>query len=163
MIIGSARYVYSPELKLKDVFNIVGDTSQLSKNLKGNYFRCLSSILSTAIQWQVITDNPCKRANAPSQSQKEIVHLIPEDTLKLYQVACTYRDIRIKATILILLLTGIRESELAELEWSDIDMSKGIMQIKRNSQYIRGLGIVTGTPKKESANRRITIKQDLVC
>jgi len=149
------------DMKLLDAFNVVGDTSQLSENSKGNYFRCLSSILSTAVQWQVITDNPCKRVKAPSQSQKEIVHLTPEDALKLYQAACIYPDIRIKSVILILLLTGIRESELAGLEWSDIDMTKGIMHIQRNSQYIRGMGIVTGTPKTESANRRITIRQDL--
>jgi integrase len=149
-------------IEITKAFNVTGDASKLSENTKGNFFRCLSSILSTAVQWQVITDNPCKRVKAPSQRQKEIKHLTPEEALKLYQAALEYPDIRIKSAILTLLLTGIRESELAGLEWSDIDFSKGIIHIQRNSQYIRGKGIVTGTPKTESGNRRITIKQDLI-
>ena len=61
-----------------------------------------------------------------------------------------------------MLQTGIREGELAGLEWKDIDFDKGEIHIQRNSQYIRRIGIVTGTTKTRSGNRAIAIAPDLI-
>ena len=94
---------------------------KLSDNTKGNYFRCLSSVLSTAVQWQMIVENPCKRVKAPSQRGHEISHMNIDEAQKAYQAALNYHDIRVGTAIITLLQTGIREGELAGLEWKDID------------------------------------------
>lgn len=149
----------------KDVpslFDIAGNAEKLSDTSKSNYFRCLSSVLSTAVQWQVIVDNPCERVKSPKRCERDIVHLEPEEALTLYYAAQDLDDIRIKTALLVLLLTGMRESELAGLEWSDIDYQKKTIRVQRNSQYISGKGIVTGTPKTRSGNRLIAITSDLI-
>lgn len=147
---------------IREAFNIVGENETLSENSKGNYFRCLSSVLSTAVQWQVITDNPCKRVKAPAQRGKDISHMNIEEAQKAYQAALKHRDIRVGTAIIIFLQTGIREGELAGLEWPDIDFEKKEIHIQRNSQYIRKIGIVTGTPKTRRGNRTEAISSDLI-
>ena len=149
-------------LPIREVFESLKDESSLSENTKGNYFRCLSSILSTAVQWQFINENPCKRVRAPSQRGREISHMNIDEAQKVYQAALNYRDIRISTAIILLLQTGVREGELAGLEWKDIDYDKGEIHIQRNSQYIRKIGIVTGSTKTRSGNRAISIAPDLI-
>lgn len=46
--------------------------------------------------------------------------------------------------------------------WKDIDFDKSEIHIQRNSQYIRRIGIVTGTTKTRSGNRAIAIAPDLI-
>lgn len=147
---------------IDEIFETLGTDDRLSDNTKGNYFRCLSSVLSTAVQWQMIIENPCKRVKAPSQRGHEISHMNIDEAQKAYQAALNYHDIRVGTAIITLLQTGIREGELAGLEWKDIDFDKSEIHIQRNSQYIRRIGIVTGTTKTRSGNRAIAIAPDLI-
>jgi len=149
-------------IPIREAFDIVGENERLSENSKGNYFRCLSSALSTAVQWQIITENPCKRVKAPSQRGAVISHMDIDEAQKAYQAALQYHDIRVCTSIIIFLQTGIREGELAGLEWKDINFEKKEIHIQRNSQYVRKVGIVTGTPKTISGNRTGAIADDLL-
>lgn len=63
-------------------------------------------------------------------------------------------------TIAILFLyTGYRRGELAGLEWSDIDFKNMKISIKRTSQYVNGMGIITKTTKNKKSFRTTDIDE----
>ena len=53
--------------------------------------------------------------------------------------------------------TGFWRGELLGLEWRDIDFETGIVAITRTSAYIRGVGMITDTPKTTKSSRCIKL------
>lgn len=74
-----------------------------------------------------------------------------EDAKLFYATALTYPDVRCKTAALILLLTGIRRGELCGLEWSNIDLEEGTINIERSVTTVKGVGLVEKDPKTESS------------
>lgn len=148
--------------KISDSFQVVGSDEVLSASSKIHYFRCLSSIMSTAVKWQVIHENPCMRVDSPKHDQKEIKYLEYDEAVRIFAAAIELDDMRIRTAAIMLMFTGMREGELAGLEWQDFDFEKNEIHIKRNSQYIRGEGLITCSPKTFAGNRVVSISIELV-
>ena len=53
-------------------------------------------------------------------------------------------------------------SELAGLEWKDIDYENKTMTIQRSVQDITGFGIITKEPKTENSKRTISMPDKLI-
>ena len=51
------------------------------------------------------------------------------------------------------LYTGFRRGELPGLEWKDFDWERGIVSVKRTSQWTKKKGIYTDTPKTKTSLR----------
>ncbi|NLV48044.1 MAG: site-specific integrase [Clostridiaceae bacterium] len=149
-------------MSLRDLFTPHGLEKTLSAQTITHHLRCVSTVLSTAVEWQVIVSNPCDRVKAPRQNKKKINYLEIDEVQGLLDEAMKLEDIRVQTAVLIFLFTGIRKGELAGLEWSDIDFEKQIMSIERNMQYIRGLGLVTNSTKTDSGFRMISISASLI-
>jgi integrase len=150
------------QLKVKDLFDACGTDRTLSSQTVTHHLRCISSVLSTAVEWQVIVANPCDRVKAPRQSKKKIHFLEIDEVQKLIEAVIQLDDIRIRTAVLIFLYTGIRKGELAALEWRDIDFECQTMTVERNMQYIRGHGLVTTSTKTESGERFISVSVSLI-
>jgi integrase len=148
-------------MKVKDLFDSIGSDKTLSAETVGHYLRCISSVMSKAVVWQVILSNPCERVEAPKKEKKQVRYLEIDEAQKIITAAEKIKDMRIKAAILIFLYTGIRKGELSALEWSDIDFDAKTITIQRNMQYIRKIGLVTNSTKTESGERIISMSQSL--
>ena len=128
----------------------------LSENSKGVYFRTLSSLFGVAVKWNIINDNPCRRINTPHQPTT-VKALQQTDVNKLFEVIDTYSDHRCIILVYIFLLTGIRISELAGLQWQDIDFNNQIIHINREALYVPHRGAQITSPKSVNSNRDIFI------
>ncbi len=117
-----------------------------------HHHRLLSSIFNTAVQWQVIRDNPCARVKAPKVSAKEINYLDDSQAKQLIEYLES-APIQYKTMIITLIYTGMRLGELCGLEWKDIDFDNEIITIKRTSQYTKEKGIFTKEPKNKTSIR----------
>ena len=60
-----------------------------------------------------------------------------EAAKRFYKAADEFPDIRYKAAMLTLLLTGMRRGELCGLEWSDIDLENDTITIARSLTAVR--------------------------
>ncbi|NLM78527.1 MAG: hypothetical protein GX173_10645 [Ruminococcaceae bacterium] len=89
----------------KDIFDIVGNDRGLSAQTITHYLRCISSVLSTAVEWQIITTNPCERVKAPKRDQHKIKFMEIDDAQKIIQKAMLVDDIRVKTAILLFVFT----------------------------------------------------------
>lgn len=154
-----------------DILNFNRNIEQNSINLRTgkplapktikNHYLLVSSILSTAVEWQFIKENPASRVRSPKANQKESSFLDEKETLQLLDLL-KIEPLKYQTMINILIFTGLRRGELCGLEWKDIDFDKKTISIKRASLYTASDGIYTSIPKTKQSTRIITISDNLV-
>lgn len=126
-----------------------------------HYHRLLSSIFTTAVQWQVIFSNPCERVKPPKVKRKEARYLDEYEAAELL-AALDGEPYKYVVMIQLLLYTGMRRAELLGLEWRDIDFLNKCIHIRRNSLYVADKGTFEGSTKNESSNRVIKLPDNAV-
>lgn len=147
---------------ITDLFDQVGEAKPLSDNTVRHYLRCVSSVLSVAVEWQLIESNPCSRVRPPKVSQTAIKYLEIDEAQRIIDAAMKIDDIRIQTAVLVFLYTGIRKGELTGLQWSDIDMDNQTMSIERALQSIPKQGLVMTDTKTESGERMVSLSSGLI-
>lgn len=133
----------------------------LSPKTIQHYHRFLSSVLNTAVKWQVIPYNPCGRVKPPKSDKKEAVCLDEKEALALVR-ALEKEPVRYKTMILLLLYSGMRRGELLGLEWDDIDFQNNLINISKSSLYLPDRGIYEDTTKNKSSERIIRMPEDMI-
>lgn len=114
--------------------------------------KVLSGIFSEAVRNELITANPTKMVRLPKrQENKEEISIFSEQEQK--QLLVAFKQDRLNALFLMALGTGLRQGELIGLEWSDIDVINGTVEVKRTlkrgcqqSKFKRYWGIATLQP-----------------
>lgn len=144
-------------LKLEDAFTYHGK-SGLSGNTQLHYYHFLQSVLSTAVDWQVIPDNPCDRVKAPRKDTPPQAVLTVDEAQRLIE-CLDAESILHRTAVLLLLYSGARRSELYGLEWSDVDMEK--LQISIHRTWKRGADGTFGYyPCKNESSERVVALPD---
>lgn len=134
---------------------------KLNNNSVIRYQAMLSSIFKKGVQWGLINENPCSRAEHPKVEEIDIRVLTEEEIPTLLDVLSDAPPQYSVITQLALLL-GARRGEICALRWSDIDFEKGTLSIKRTVQSIPGIGLVFNTPKTRRGKRCLRIGADCV-
>ena len=132
---------------------------KLNNNSVLHYHAMLSSVFRKGVQWGLINENPCARAERPKASEIDVETLDEEDIARLLEALA---DVPAHFSVItqLALLTGARRGEICGLRWSDIDFEKGTLSIKRTVQFIPGEGIVFTSPKTKRSRRCIRIGAD---
>ena len=140
-----------------DLKNIISKKTKqpLADRTINHYHRLISAILSHACRAQVISRNVARREymEAPKFQEEEPNYLDDVEAKHIAELLLDEPDIRKKTAIILLIYTGYRRGELCGLEWSDVDFKNHIIHTRRNSQYIRKVGIITKAPKNKSSIR----------
>lgn len=132
----------------------------LSQKTIKHYHTFISSVLERAVKWQIIPANPCKRIDAPKVIRKEAKYL-DEEQAAYFLSRLPEEPIDYQVMFTLLLITGMRRGELLGLEWQDIDLEQGTIQICRTSQYNSARGIYTDTTKTEQSKRLLSIPREI--
>ena len=148
-------------LPLEKVFAPVRKSGKLSNRTIQAHHRVISSILSTAMEWEEIKSNPCHKVRPPKAERTAPRYLDEAGALKLLE-ALTKEEPKYRMATTLLLLTGMRRGEAMGLEWKDIDFDKAIINIVRTSQYIARSGTITDETKNSSSNRAIKVPASLL-
>lgn len=134
---------------------------KLNNNSVIRYQAMLSSIFKKGVQWGLINENPCSRAEHPKAEEIDVRVLTEEEIPKLLDALSDAPPQDSVITQLALLL-GARRGEICALRWSDIDFEKGTLSIKRTVQSIPGIGLVFNAPKTRRGKRCLRIGADCV-
>ena len=130
----------------------------LSVKTVRNINQMISSAMNCAVEQRLIPTNPTKGCVLPNLEQKEMKILLPESLDTFFEEA---RRSGVFELYYIDLATGLRRGELLGLKWTDIDLSKGIIHVRR--QILRQNGKVVEAPlKTKNSYRNIAIGTDTI-
>ena len=128
----------------------------LSVKTVRNINQMISSALNCAVEQRLIPSNPAKDCVLTKLERKEMKILPPESLGTFFEEA---RRSGVFELYYIDLATGLRRGELLGLKWSDIDLDKGIIHVRR--QILRQNGEVVEAPlKTKNSYRNIAIGAD---
>lgn len=131
-------------------------TGTLSAQTVKHHFRCLSAVLQDAVEWDIISENPCRRVKPPQVSQEQGQCYDEEQTAALLE-ALEGESLKHRTLIYLAIASGAREGEIMGLEWKHLDFDNSTITIEQASQYIPGKGTFTKSPKNRSSIRTISM------
>lgn len=150
------------EMPLRDLFTpAAGSADTLTGQTVLKYYRVLSSILTTAVQWQLIPFNPCERVKPPKVEHKEANCLDEAATRELFR-CLEQENTQHRAIVTLAVYSGMRRGELCGLTWQDVHFDTGLIDINKETIYIRGQGIRDDTPKNQTSRRVIKVSPDVL-
>ncbi len=155
------KVVSALQLPLDKVFLPAGEKDTLAVSTVLHHHRLISSMLSTAVKWQLIFSNPCSRVVLPKNKHKEAVYLDEEQAADLL-AALDKESMQHQVIVKLLLFTGMRRGELCGLEWKDIDFERAVITVRRSSLYLPGKGIFEDETKNTSSERCMKVSVDVV-
>ncbi len=113
----------------------------------------LHEALGQAVKWHMIPRSICGAVNAPRPAPEEMRTLCAEETQRLLKVA--HGD-RLEALYVLAVHTGMRQGELLALEWQDVDLEAGTVQVRRTLTK-SGTSLLLGEPKTAKGRRKIKL------
>lgn len=146
----------------------------------------LSSSFSSAVQWQFIDSNPCRRIKPPKvEKQVDVKHFTLEQaqvflncleqpytvsyrgrkkqdgTPSSEHTEIRYVPLQYQAFFNIALFGGFRRGELIALTWNDIDFDKNTISITKSAARTKN-GIINKAPKNVSSNRIVKMPDNVM-
>ncbi len=118
--------------------------------------------LNSARKFGLIPFNPDDATNPPKPKPRAMKFLNQEQ-VRLFLDTAKENDDRYYALYYLALVTGMRQGELLALKWDNIDLEKGILNVKFNLKRLpHGGGLVLDKPKTKTSIRSIKLGQDTV-
>ncbi|KAB3533841.1 site-specific integrase [Alkaliphilus pronyensis] len=148
---------------LEDGVRLDGKPGGYSNRTIKYQHQILSSILQTAVYWQVISSNPCERVKPPKkEAHKEKTKHFDEVQAILFLGAVQEEELKYQVVANITLYGGLRKGELLALTWKDINFDDQTIRINKANQYLKDIGIYTKEPKNKSSIRTITLPDNVI-
>ncbi len=98
----------------------------------------------------------------PPKVQKKEASFLDESQVQKLLDLLDKEPITYRTMITLLLHTGMRRGELCGLEWNDIDLDAGLLDIQRSSLYLPEKGVFMDDTKNNSSKRVLKLTPDAV-
>ena len=121
----------------------------------------LRQALDHAVRSSLVVRNVADAAKkALSRRNQREIHPLTEAQAQAFIAAA--KGHRLEALFTMAIVTGMREGELLALRWSDLDLERGSLQVRRTVKRVRRHGLVEGPPKTSAGKRHIALSPFLV-
>lgn len=124
--------LYSQLLTTGRLIDGVPSGRPLAPKTVRNTHLCLHAALEQAVRWNLVPRNVADAVPPPRAPRKDVAVLTPEE-VRLLLESC--RGTRWGTLVDVAVNTGMRQSELLGLRWSDVDLDQGVIRVQR--QYGR--------------------------
>ncbi len=94
--------------------------------------RTIKAIISKAVEWELLPENPFKKVKLLKQPEGRLRFLTKEEIKKLLQ-SIDREDV--KLYVIVALNTGLRLAELVNLSWEDIDFENRILRVVNKESF----------------------------
>lgn len=166
---------------LETGYIVNGKRKPYNANTIKRMHQIISSSLNTAVYWQLIESNPCKRVKPPKVERKaDVKHFTLEqaqafldfldEPYKVYYGGRQKKDgspsyqhediktvpLQYKVFFYMALFGGFRRGELIALTWDDVDFETNTISITKSSARTKD-GIITKAPKTFSSIRDVSL------
>ena len=110
--------------------------------------------LKHAVQWGQLTRNPADAVTPPRIERREVTAW---NTTTFHEFMDAAAQSRFRDAYNLIILTGLRRSELCGLQWDDVDLAAGELAVNRKLLRVTGVGLVEGKPKTQRGRRKIAL------
>jgi integrase len=129
---------------------------KLREGLSASRVRTIHAVLHKALvhakRIKLVGSNVCDDVELPRSEPHQVQPLTPEQAQLLLQKV---REHHLEAVLT--LATGMRKGEMLGLRWQDIDLEKGVLQVRRTVRYLGRRGFIEGEPKTAKGRRKIVL------
>lgn len=117
----------------------------------------LSKALAVALREGQVARNVAQIAGAPAAAKNPHPILTVDEVRKVMAIA--KGDPRLRCRLICAMYLGLRQGEALGLHWADVhlDGRSGWLSVQATEQQIRGLGMVSGTPKSARSVRVVPL------
>ena len=129
-----------------------------SNDIRHRTIKILRAALSKAVKLRIIPFNACACLDKPKTIRKEVTPLEPEQCRALF-IAC--QSHRLGDLIVLAAMTGLRKGELFALEWNAVNLSEGVLVVRRTLQEL-GDGLTVKEPKTAAGKRVVSLGTEAV-
>ena len=134
---------------------------KLTRKTIRNHHIVIHSILSTAVDWNIIVNNPAERAKPQKATKPKAKYYNDEQVADMLQ--CLKLEPLMYMTMIYLAIDiGLREGELTGLKWADINFDTCEININKQRHYITGYGNIEGRPKTDAGIRTVTASKTVI-
>src|SRR4051812_47923589 len=120
---------------------------------------CLHRALKQAVEWDLIVRNVTERVQAPRPKAPEPQTWDAEQVARFLAAAGTTND---AALWWVALTSGMRRSELLGLQWADVDVTQGVLNVSHARKRGKDNRWETGAPKTRKGRRQIALPSSAV-
>jgi integrase len=106
-------------------------------------FRTLKAAFNQALKWEIIRTNPFSKLKQVKVPEKQPLHFSKEEFSKF--LALVVEPI-LKAIFILGALTGMRQGELLNLQWSNIDFEQRVILIANQGDFVTKTGRIRTIP-----------------
>jgi integrase len=125
----------------------------LSPTTVSHLHTVLHGAFAEAMRWGLVPRNVVALVRPPRKAHVEVVALTVEQARALLDAAAGNR---FEALFILALKTGMRRGELLALRWDDVDLDKGMLQVRGTLRRTRE-GLTFGTPKTSASRRKVVL------
>ena len=122
------------------------------RSVRGCHLIC-RVVLDKAVEEQIICVNPAQFCKLPGESRRETQVLTREE---MQQLLIQAKADSCYELLLLDLSIGLRRGELLALQWEDLDLQTGALQISRQVSRVRGK-LTISPPKTDATVRTILL------
>lgn len=123
--------------------------------------RCLFTALADAVRWGDATRNVCALVDPPAVPYRELAPPTGEDVGALLAAAERARD-RLYPLYALAAMTGMRLGELTGLRWSDVDLDRAVLRVRRGLVGVLARVPTFSEPKTARSRRPVPLSADAV-
>ena len=103
----------------------------------------------------MIATNPAAGVRAPRPDRREFKVLEAEEVGRLLSAA--EGDSQLRVLLHVAVMTGLRQGEVRALQWADIDLEQGVIQVTRSARDYPARGVVFSGTKTHRSRRPISL------
>lgn len=112
--------------------------------------------LEQAMRWGVVTKNVAKHVDPPRVHRAERRVLTPVEAVRFLDAVTADRH---EALYVLALTTGMRQGELLALHWADLDLERGVVQVRKSLGLNDDQRRVIGKTKTDGSQRGILLTE----
>ncbi|WP_249312944.1 tyrosine-type recombinase/integrase [Lederbergia citrea] len=146
---------------LPDIKRLDGKDEPLSEGTIQYIYRVFNNIFERAEDWQIIKENPVAAVEEPKSEPKE-ADVYDQEEVELLLEAVQSRSFHWRIFVSLALATGLRRRELLGLEWSNVDLEKGVITINQTITRGKSGKPIIKKPKTKKTIRIISLPDSIV-
>lgn len=150
-----------------DVINFINDMKKSAKRFDKkkkpvsdqvilHCFHVLSAMMQDAVEWQIIGTNPCVNVPRPKVKREKMKTPKQDGIMDIINAIQNEENLKKKTMFSLAIATGLRRGELNGLQWTDVDLETGRVDVKRSVQEVNH-EIIAKEPKTIGSVRTLFV------